>query len=325
MPTLPDDFRPAPGLRDTHAQSLFGVMGRPRLKLPLTRVRRETPDGDFVDLDVVRGARHAPTLLLLHGLEGSSASGYMQLMLRECVVRGWTGIALNARSCSGELNRQAAAYSSGDFRDVAWLVREGAWGDGPLFCVGFSLGGSQLLNFLAKDPDGARHLAAACAVSAPYDLARGARFLDGDDFIARRYLAHFLPAMKAKALRKAKHFPALFDVAAIEAARGIRDFDHVVTARHFGFSSAEHYYEDCSAAPRLHRIKTRTLLLSSSDDALAPPVMPIDVANNPKLDVLLTRSGGHVGFVSGTPWRPHFWAERRVFEWLTSVSPAPRA
>ncbi len=312
MPTLPDELRPAFGLGWGHAQSLFGVLARPRPELPMRRERRETPDGDFVDLDRVEGRPGAPTVVLLHGLEGSSASGYMQLMLREVQARGWTGLALNARSCSGEPNRQAASYSSGDYRDLAWLVKSL---EGPVFAVGFSLGASVVLNFLARD-DGASRLHAAVAVSAPYDLARGARFLDSDSLIARRYLAHFLPAMKAKALAKARHHPRSFDVKAISAARGIRDFDHVVTAPLFGFDSAEHYYATCSAAPQLERIRTRTLLLSSHDDALAPPALPADVTKNLALDVLLTKRGGHVGFAEGSVVRPRFWAEARVLRWL---------
>lgn len=312
MATLVDDFRPAPGLSHTHAQSLFGVMRRPKLALPLRRERRDTPDGDFVDLDIVDGVKGNPTVVLLHGLEGSSSSGYMQLMLRGLQQRGWTGIALNARACSGETNRQAASYSSGDYRDLSWLTKTL---EGPVCAVGFSLGASVLLNFLAKD-EAASRLKAAVAVSAPYDLALGAKYLDSDSFIARRYLAHFLPTMKLKALTKARQFPDAFDVKAINATTRIRDFDHIVTARLFGFSSAEDYYAKCSAGPQLSNIKTRTLLLSADDDVIAPPVLPGDVNRNHHLDVLLTKKGGHVGFVGGHPWRPEFWAEETALKWL---------
>jgi predicted alpha/beta-fold hydrolase len=314
MPTLASTFSPARGLTNSHAQSLFGVLARPKVQVPTHRVRRDTPDGDFIDLDVVEGVPGAPTVLLLHGLEGSSASGYMQLMLRGCWLRGWTGIAMNQRGCSGELNRLARAYSSGDFRDLSWLVPERA-GRGLLFAAGFSLGASVLLNFLARDASASK-LDAAAAVSAPYDLALGAHFLDSGTVVTKRYLAHFLPAMKARALAKAPRFPGEFDVQAIAAVTRIRDFDHVVTAPQFGFRSAEHYYEHCSAGPLLRQVKTRTLLLSALDDALAPPVLPADAAENPALDVLMTERGGHVGFVEGSLFAPRFWAEARVFSWL---------
>lgn len=315
MPVLPDDFVPARGLTWTHAQSLLGVWARPAVSVPLRRERRETPDGDFVDLDLVDGAPGAPTVILLHGLEGSSASGYMRLMLRELHTRGWGGIALNQRGCSGEPNRQAKSYSSGDYRDLSWLLKTLT---GQVFAVGFSLGASVLLNFLAKD-EGASRLAAAAAVSAPYDLAAGARFLDSGGFIAKQYLAHFLPTMKAKALEKAPRFPAEFDVEAITEAKTMRDFDHVVTAKLFGFGTAEKYYAECSAGPQLQRIRTRTLLLSALDDTLALPAIPPGSEKNRALDVLLTKRGGHVGFITGSPLKPAFWAERRVLHWLENL------
>lgn len=119
--------------------------------------------------------------------------------------------------------------------------------------------------------------------------------------------------MKAKALEKAARFPEQFDAKAIAQTTGIRDFDHLVTAPLFGFASAEDYYAKCSAAPQLGAIKTQTLLLSALDDALAPPVFSTD---NQAIDVLITRRGGHVGFVGGSVRRPEFWAEWRALRWL---------
>ena len=178
--------------------------------------------------------------------------------------------------------------------------------------MGFSLGASVLLNFLANDPNAAR-LDAAVAVSTPFQLARGVGFIDSGSLLARAYLQRFLPAMKAKALAKAKQHPGRFDVKAIAATTRIRDFDHLVTAPLFGFSSAEDYYAKCSTGPQLDAIRTPTLLLSASDDALAPPVFE---TKNPALDVLVTRRGGHVGFVEGSVLKPRFWAEARLLRWL---------
>ena len=112
MPVLSDDFKPARGLTWTHAQSLLGVWARPAVEVPLRRERRETPDGDFVDLDIVDGAPGAPTVILLHGLEGSSASGYMRLMLRDLHTRGWAGIALNQRDARRSRTRRATTATS---------------------------------------------------------------------------------------------------------------------------------------------------------------------------------------------------------------------
>ena len=315
MPRLPDDFLPAAFLKDGHAQTLFAQVARPRRPLPLQRRRLETPDGDFVDVDVLEGRPGAPTVLLLHGLEGSTDSGYMQLTLEGCRERGWGAWALNFRSCSGVPNRHLASYSSGDIRDAAWLVPQLP---GPALAVGFSLGASVLLNLLARAP--ATPLLAAVAVSAPFDLSGCADWLDSAAPAARVYRLNFLPSMRQKALEKAARFRGALDAGAVEKAWTIRAFDDAVTAPLFGYPSAEAYYRDCSAGPRLAAIRVRTLLLSAEDDALAPArFLPADAAANPALDVCVTRHGGHVGFVSGTVLRPEFWAEARALAWLAEV------
>lgn len=313
MPLLDDDFRPAAGLTDGHAQAVFAAVVRRPRRLPLRRVRLDTPDDDFVDVELLDGEPGAPTVLVLHGLESSSQAGYVQQVLAELAARRWSGVALNFRGCSGEPNRQAASYSSGDVRDARWLL---ARLPGPKAAVGFSLGGSVLLNLLAKDgePPG---LFAAAAVSTPYDLAWGARFLDSSERFARVYLNNFLPTLKAKALEKAVRFPALLDPGAIRAARTIRDFDHEVTARLFGFDSAEDYYAQCSTGPQLGRVTTPTLLVSAEDDALAPAAnLPKDAHRRDALHVLRTNAGGHVGFVAGSVLRPRFWVEEKLVDWL---------
>lgn len=313
MPRLADDFVPAWGLSNGHAQTLFGALARRPRRLALERRRLETPDADFVDLDVLAGSASLPTVLVVHGLEGSSSSGYVQEVLAGCAARGWKAAALNLRSCSGEPNRQAASYSSGDIRDVTWLLERHL--TGPVFMVGFSLGASVTLNALARaKPSNVR---AAVAISTPFQLAKSAEYLDSGEAMARVYCGNFLLTMKRKALEKARRFPGTLDPTAIKAARTIRDFDHVVTARLFGFSSAEDYYARCSTGPLLADITTPTLLISAHDDALAPArYLPDDVQCSPALDVLVTQRGGHVGFVQGSMWAPTYWAEARALQWL---------
>ena len=169
MTYLPDDFVPALGVTDAHAQTLLGLVARPSIQLPLVRQRIETPDGDFVDIDVLQGRMGAPTVVVIHGLEGHSRVGYVLQILAGCWRRGWSGVALNLRSCSSEPNRRPEAYSSGDYRDLELLVSQRT---GPVFAVGFSLGASLLLNYLAKAQPST--ISAAVAVSAPFNLAQSA-------------------------------------------------------------------------------------------------------------------------------------------------------
>ena len=349
MPLLPDDFVPAKWLANAHAQTVYGVLARRALPHrvletgvvggeAVLRRRLETPDGDFVDVDVRAGLEGKPVVLVLHGLEGSSASGYVRVMLRELTARGWTTVALNFRSCSGVPNRQPASYSSGDFRDALWLARRltadgtGWLGEppstpldgvaarlnkltGPLYAAGFSLGASVLLNLLAQHGDCG--IQAAVAVSTPFDLDACASNIDSGRRVASVYLRNFLPTMKAKALVKAEQFPRLLDARKVAAVRTIREYDELVTAPLYGFRDAADYYEKCSSAPQLERITVPTLLISAGDDPLAPAAhLPAGVHRMPAMHALLTRTGGHVGFLGGTVLRPDFWAERVAVRWL---------
>ncbi len=312
MPLLVDDFEPARGLLDANAQTVFAAFSRPKGPF-LRRERLTTPDGDFVDVDLLDGRPGAPTVLLLHGLEGSSASGYVRVMMNGLAARGWSGVALNARSCSGEPNRQAASYSSGDYRDALWLSRRLPR---PLYAVGFSLGGSVVLNLVAQRGAEAR-LDAAAAVSVPFDLDACARLIDSGRGFSRVYLNNFLFPMKQKALAKAERFPRALDARRIERVRTIREFDDAVTAPLFGFGAAEDYYARCSTGPQLPRITTPTLLVTAEDDPIAPAKhLPGDAHRHAALHVLASGAGGHVAFVAGSVLRPWFWSEQRVLSWL---------
>src|SRR5262245_51836058 len=186
-------FLPAPGLSNPHAQTTFSYLTHSWRAPPLVRERWETPDDDFVDVDRVMAPLDAPHLVVFHGLEGSSKSGYVLAALRGAASRGWGAMALNFRSCSGEPNRQLRSYCSGETQDPAFSLRKlrerGV--TGPLLGIGFSLGGNVILKLLAEQGDESP-LAAAVAVSVPFDLGTCARALDADGYWGAFYRTFYL-------------------------------------------------------------------------------------------------------------------------------------
>jgi predicted alpha/beta-fold hydrolase len=317
QPTQP--FVPALGLANEHVQTIYASLVRPTHAPTARRERRELPDGDFVDVDTFDGPRGAPHVVTLHGLEGSSRAGYITAILRGAAERGWGATALNFRSCSGEPNRLARSYHSGDIHDALLVLNEvRARVTGPLFAVGFSLGANVLCRLLEEQGENAP-VDAAASISAPYDLDACCRKLDGPGPFHRLYRERFLRTLKGKAREKLRRFPGAFDRRALEAARSIRAFDDAVTAPLHGFRDATHYYAEASSGPRLHAIRRPTLLLSAADDPmLEAPVIPPSASDNPLLSVVLTEHGGHVGFVAGRAHRPHFWAEAQVLEFFAA-------
>ncbi len=318
-----DSFTPASGLGSPNAQTIFAAFARPGRTPPLHRERHELPDGDFVDLDTFNGPPGAPHVVVLHGLEGSSKAGYVTAVLRGAADRGWGATALNFRSCSGEPNRLARSYHSGEFGDaltVMKLVRSRI--TGPLYAVGFSLGANVLCRLLEETGANAP-VEAAALMSAPYDLDACCRKLDGPGPFQLLYRERFLLSLKQKAREKLRRFPNAFDRKAMQAAHSIRAFDDAVTAPLHGFRDAAHYYAEASSGPRLHAVQRPTLLLSSSDDPmLEQPVIPPQAQDNPHLSILLTSGGGHVGFVSGRLHSPVFWGDAQMLAFFDAVRAA---
>lgn len=310
-------FRPAPGLDSPHAQTFFAALFRSRRRPPVVRDRWELPDGDFIDVDLLPAAAHRPHVLVLHGLEGSAGASYVAEVIRLCGQLGWGALALNFRSCSGEPNRLPSFYHSGETGDALYAIariRERV--TGPLFAVGFSLGGNVLLMLLARTGDAAP-LDAAAAISVPFDLQECARALDSSTGLTQVYRRWFLRSLKGKAEAKLRRHPGAIDAVRMRAARGIEAFDDAVTAPLHGFSSAGAYYAQSSSGPSIARIRRPTLLVSSRDDPLVPLPPPPEALANPCVTMLSTEHGGHVGFVAGTLWRPRYWAEQQALHFLS--------
>lgn len=318
-----EPFRPIPGLAGPHAQTIAGrYIRRPRAP-SARRHRLELDDGDFLDLDTFHQPELAdedPLAVVLHGLEGCSASGYVLQTVNELAACRIRAVAMNFRSCSGAPNRLPRGYHAGETTDldavVGW-VRD-RYPDAPLGAVGFSLGGSVLLNYLAEQGDGPPGVSAAAAVSVPFDLAAGADALERGS--GRIYGRYFVRKLGRKLALKAEQLGPVCDLEHAGRARSVREFDDRVTAPLFGFRDAADYYARSSATRVLDRIRTPTLLIQALDDPFLPEAsVPVEaIGRNPWLVSGITPRGGHVGFLAGTVRRPLFWAEREAARFLAA-------
>ena len=262
----------------------------------------------------------APFVLVLHGLEGHARRPYVGTALRELHERGMAGAGLNFRGCSGEPNRTPRAYHSGETGDLAFVLerlRE-RHPDRALGALGFSLGGNVLLKLVGEEAEGVRdRLRAAAAISVPYDLAAGAELLERTP-MGRLYSRYFLRSLVAKLREKRALLEGRVELDEAVRSRTIREFDERVTAPLHGFRNAAHYYRVSSSAGYLDGVRIPTLLLHARDDPFLPPdrIPERPAADNPFVRTVITRRGGHVGFVEGAPWAPDFWAERTVADFF---------
>lgn len=318
-------YTPAWWVPGAHLRTLWGKFVR-RTALETRSERWTTPDGDEIEIRRIEapgGASDvAPRLLVLHGLEGTIRSHYLLGVLARARSLGWNADALIFRSCNGEVTRARRLYHSGETTDLA-LVVERLVNDHlgqPLVLAGFSLGGNVLLKWLGEHGDHVpSEIRGAVAVSVPFDLERGSRFIERG--FGRVYTRHFLRTLKAKARAKLARDPGLFDSRTLERAATLYDFDDAVTAPVHGFRDAHDYYTRSSSIGFLSAIRRPTLLLSAYDDPFLPPTVLDEVRRIADSNAFLTTEfharGGHVGFISGvSPLSPRYYAEERIFDFL---------
>jgi len=304
-PPLPPPYR-APGwLPGAHAQTIYPACMVPRPRVAFARETWRAPDGDAIAVDFCgdrSGADPRPTVLLLHGLEGSSRSHYAVGLMSAVAALGWRGAVAHFRGCGGLANRAPRAYHSGDSAEADWIIRRlRSRCAGPLLAAGVSLGGNVLLKWLGERGDEAgRLLDGAAAISVPFDLAAGSRMLEQG--FARLYARFFLRTMIPKALAMLAAHPGLFDGECLRAARTLRAFDDVFTAPLHGFRDAEDYYARASSRNFLSGIRVPTLLLSARNDPFLPGHCLPDPRSLPaSVAALYSEDGGHAGFCSGPP------------------------
>ena len=306
----------APGwLPGGHLQTIVPARLVPLPRVAYRRERWDTPDRDFIDIDFALpepAAAAAPLLVLFHGLEGDSQSHYSRSLMRDAADRGWRGMVVHFRGCSGEPNRLPRAYHSGDSDEGDWVLRrvKERWPAAPLYVVGISLGGNMLAKWLGERAEDAQFVTAAASVGSPLDLAAGGAALARG--FNRIYTQMFLATLKPKALAKAQRFPGVVDVDRLRASRNLYEFDNEYTAPVHGFRNTEDYWDRASGKPWLGGVRVPHLVLNALNDPFVPAAsLPRadQVSNYVRLEQ--PAHGGHIGFARGAlPGRLDFLPQR---------------
>jgi len=302
-----------------HLQTLYASLVPPP-RVPLERVRWDTPDGDFIDVDFAGDPGAARLMVLFHGLEGSSDSHYSRSLAGAAAAAGWRLAMPHFRGCSGEPNRKPRAYHSGDSEEINWLLLKFFSLNENLFSAGVSLGGNALLKWLGEQGKAAGKIVRrAAAVSAPVDLAAAGLALDlGLNRLL--YTRHFLSTLKPKSLAKLEVFPGIYDGASLRAARSFREFDGIVTAPLHGFRDTDDYWSRASSAPWLERIRVPTLMINARNDPFLPERELLAATRRAAPDVMLEfpRTGGHAAFVAGRFPGRQTWLAQRLLEFFSA-------
>lgn len=257
-------------------------------------------------------------LILVHGLEGSSAAGYARSLAHAGLLAGFSVHRFNMRSCGGTEHLSGRTlYHSGQTSDLLAVIRQ-LHSSAPIFLAGFSLGGNVVLKLAGELGAAAQDLfAGVMAVSTPIDLAACVRQIDRPSNVI--YARRFVARLKERVRAKERLTPGTFDLTGLDLVRNIYDFDDKFTARAFGFGSADNYYATQSAKQFLDRIRVPTLLVQAKDDPMIPfPVYDHPAfASNPYLKLLAVDHGGHLGFIAKN--NPRFWLDGILVHWILEV------
>mgnify|MGYP002629496119 FL=1 len=326
-------------LPEGHSQTLWRKFSpAPKTALqPRQRQRIELADGDFIDLDWAAGTcaagseskypRELPTVLLLHGLCGCSSSPYVLSLQQLLSAHGYTSAAMNLRSCSGEPNRLARAYHSGnsdDLEEVFSKLRSDL-PDGKFVVIGFSLGANVMLKWLGENPR-PQLVVGAVAVSTPFSLALCASTMNVG--LSRIYGRYFLQGLLRSVRSKQQLFLQQGRTAELEKLQALGnldklatlwEFDDRVTAPLHGFRDAQDYYQRSSSQNFLGAIKSDTLIIHSINDPIIPAHAIPDARSLPEqIQLEVMSAGGHVGFAAAGQSR---WLEHRILAYIELLRP----
>lgn len=339
----PEPFVPRRGLRGAHRMTLAGnfLPREDRLPAPEERLIEVEPGVQILcHCHWQKERSRAATLIIVHGLEGSSRSQYVIGTSNKAYTAGMNAVRMNMRNCGGTEKLGATLYHSGLSCDVAAVVAALTRDEklSRVALAGYSMGGNLVLKCAGEWGDSAPpEVKAVCAISPTVDLSASV------DAIHRRrnfvYEAKFLWGLNRRFRRKAALFPERYQVNGLGPragvpnasrfwtrwsrgwARSIREFDDRITAPHSGFRDAEDYYSRAAAARVVEHIRVPTLMVHAADDPFVrvTPGTREKIAANPAITFIETEHGGHCAFLAAQDGYDGRWAERQIVRFIKAA------
>jgi uncharacterized protein len=313
---------PRRGLRGGHLQTFASFFLPRRITLPPAETRLITVETGVQVLCHCHWQREretALTVIVVHGLEGSSESQYMLGIAAKGMAAGMNVVRMNQRNCGGTDALSPTLYHSGRSKDVAAVAQNLMDQDriSRFALAGFSMGGNLVLKLAGEwGSEGPPQFRAVAAVCPSVNLAASADalHLPGN----RLYEYHFMWKLRGRLKAKARLFPEVFDTSRLRGLTSLRDFDDKITAYYCGFEGASDYYQRSAAANVVDRIAVPTLILHAANDPFIRilPETRQKILSNPSITFVETEDGGHCSFLAEPDGDDGRWAERQVVEFL---------
>ena len=315
-----DDFTPPPGLRNRHVQSMLSSSPVRRIVARRRSVALRAAEQAWL-LDGGEGARlqgfyspqprtrknAAGLAVLLHGWEGSANSNYVLSNGARLYAAGFDVFRLNFRDHGDTHHLNPGIFHSCRLQEVVHALADlqSRCGADPWYLAGYSLGGNFALRVALNAEQAGLRLGQVVSVCPVIDPAHAMRAMEESLHFYERYFER----KWTRSLRiKKACFPELYGDGGWDGIRGIRARTHYLATRYAGFEDADSYFAGYSiAGNRLSTLGTPALILTSEDDPVVPIADYYTLAANPQLEILITRYGGHCGFLKN--WKLESLAE----------------
>jgi uncharacterized protein len=322
--SFPDPFRPRRFVTSGHAQTIVGNFLPRRNLLPPGEERLFSVEPEVQVLCHCHwqpDRRCAMTLIIVHGLEGSSASQYVIGTGSKAWAAGMNVVRMNMRNCGDTENLGPTLYNSSMSGDVGAIAQTLIHQDGlrMLALVGYSMGGNLVLKLLGEwGTQAPPEVKAGVGVSPAVDLAPSSDALHQP--VNRVYEWKFLNGLRRRMLRKQAFYPEIYKVGRRElrSLRSLRDFDDRIMSPFCGFRDADDYYARASASNVVDRIAVPTLILHAEDDPFIRvlPATREKLLQNAHITFVETKHGGHCAFLATPNGYDGRWAERQAIEFI---------
>jgi predicted alpha/beta-fold hydrolase len=320
------EFVPHALLRSGHAMTIVAAFVPRHFSLPEAEARLFQVDSFSRLLGKCHWQagklRDTPVIVIVHGLEGSADSYYVQGIAEKAFRRGFHVVRLNQRNCGGTEKLTPTLYNSAMSGDYRAVFEELTAVDGfeKIFFAGYSMGGNLVTKMAGEYGDDVPpELLGVCSVCAAIDLSACADALERKDNVL--YQRHFVKGLMSRYTRKAKMFPDRYSLNGFGPIRTVREFDDAITAPCFGFGGAEEYYEAAGAKKVISQVRVPMLMITAEDDPFVPYVsfLVAGAEKNPCIQFVAPEHGGHCAFISNKSGVERFWAEQRVVEFCEGI------
>jgi len=315
-------FHPAKFLSNPHLQTILPLLIS-QTKSTYIREDFYFDDGDFTEIiwsEAPENKVFEHVTVLFHGLGGSIDSHYIQGMMRNLMKAGHLCVLMHFRGCGKKTNASVRSYHAGETQDASDLISflQKKFSQAKLHAVGYSLGANMLLKLLGTYKSDTP-LSSAAAISTPLELEPCTRHLSKG--FAKLYQVYLLKSLKSDLLKKSRYhdLESTWGLSSrvINDIRTIYEFDDLYTAPVHGFKDANDYYTKNSSKQYLKEISTPTLMVHALDDPFMPhSVLPLEDELSTSIHLELSNHGGHVGFIEGSLFKPNFWLEKRILDFL---------